>query len=195
MGKCGNVGMTNVETGGKEDAESDEQLVSADERATNPGRRGLGLEHGHDETKGSDTEAGDETTDHDLFPGRLGGDLDDETDGRDDAPERDGVSAAELVCDGSADESTDEGTDGEETDNQTGADVAETGTVGPMLAEAVKEVGHLQETRDLTGVVSEAVVVSVARIGHFGTRTYTMPPMEMRIPIAHERPVMRLSGE
>lgn len=91
-----------VEAGGEEDADGDEELVRADHGATDPGRRTLGLEHGHEERQGADTETSNlfeqvrdsnsvgELRDltypaahHDLDPVTVGGDLDDETYGDD----------------------------------------------------------------------------------------------------------------
>lgn len=145
-----------LQTRGEENAEGDEKLIGANEGTANPWRCGLGLEHGNNETESTDTEASDQAANHDLFPCSFSGNLDDETDGSDEAPEGDGVPATKLVGDGGGAQGTDEGTDGEETDDQTGADVAELdGAVGLVLAEPVEKVGHLQESGDLTRVIAK----------------------------------------
>lgn len=153
-----------VEAGGEEDTEGDEELVRADQGSSDPGRGGLGLEHRDDETEGADSKASDQATNHDLLPRSFSSDLDNETDGSNDAPKRDGQPAAEAVGNGSRDESADESTDGEEADDQAGADSAESGgSIGGFaLAEALEEVGHLKEAGHLTGIVSEATGVRKA---------------------------------
>lgn len=146
-----------VEAGGQEDAHGDEELVSADHGTSDPGRRRLGLVHGDKQTQGTNAQAGHESANHDLIPCRDRRNLDNETDGHNKTPERDGGPATNAVGDGCGHQGSDESTDGQESDNETGADIAEVlGAIRVGLAKSVQEIGHLKETRDLTSVVTEA---------------------------------------
>ena len=115
------------------------------------------LIHGNDQGTATNAKTGDPTTNDHLVPftgGRT--DLDDQSDVEDDTPERDGPLSAQLVGHGSTTEGTDQGTDREQTDNETGTDIAEgVGAIGTQFTIAFLVVLHLLETGDLTGVITE----------------------------------------
>lgn len=160
-----------VEAGSQEDTHGDEQLVAADQGTADPRRSSLSLVHGDKEGEGTNAQTSDQTADGDLVPGHFRGDLDDEADDSNKGSDGDGGLAADLVSDGSGDQGTHESTDGQNGHNEAGADVAEVvlghagggiddglaSRVELGLAEAAQVVGHGQETRDGTGIVTEAV--------------------------------------
>lgn len=133
-----------VEAGSEKDADGDEELVCTNHCASDPRRRTLGLEHGHKERQGADTETSNllehvrdsnlvgeirdltyPTTHHDLNPFTVGGDLDDETYGDDQVCQGDAVLAAKAVGNGSSTQSADERADGEKSDDEARADRTE----------------------------------------------------------------------
>lgn len=143
-----------VEAGSQEDAHSNEKLVGADQSTTDPRRRRLGLIHGHQETKSTNTEAGDQSTDHDLLPGRDGGDLNDETDGDHDTPEANGDATTNAISDRSSHQRADQCADGQQTNNETGSNVAKGIAVTRALSKTFQKVGHFQEARNLTSIIT-----------------------------------------
>lgn len=135
----------------------DEQLIRADHRATNPRGRRLGLVHGDQQGQGANAEASNETADHDLVPGGVGSDLDDETDGDNEAPEGDGWATADAVGDGGGDEGADEGSDGEQGDDEAGADDGEIGRpIGVSLSESFEDESPLSGLRSFDCVEGHA---------------------------------------
>ena len=91
-------------------------------------------------------------------------DLDNETDRQDDTPEGDAISPPDDICDRSTDKSTNQGANAEHSNNQTRSDIAKVvwhsrscALRRVELAETLEEVWHRQETRNLTGVIAEAI--------------------------------------
>lgn len=148
-----------VEAGGQEDSHGDEQLVGTDESATNPRGRRLGLIHGDQQTEGTDTKAGHQSTDHDLFPSSKGRDLNDKANRDDDTPETDGNAAADPISNRGSHESADQCANGQQTNNQARSDIAESVFVSLTLTKSFQKVGHLQETRNLTGIITARGVI------------------------------------
>lgn len=136
------------------DTESDEELVARDENTTENGGRRLRLVHGDDDGQGTDTNTGDKTADSELGPFRGGSDLDDCSDAGEKGGRRDGDTATERIGNLASDERTQKGTSGEKGDNNTLAvgfkDIAVSVVV---VGKPATEVGHIEETGDLTTVV------------------------------------------
>jgi len=145
---------TEVDNVGDEDAKGHEQLESADHGTTDLTGSRLGLVHGDDTGKSTDTQTGDPTTDGNLVPFVGGGDLHNDTDDVEEGPEGNGELAADSVGNGGSHKGTNHGTNGQKTDNKTIADVAEDVFTrsGIVLGEPHLEIGHSSETRDLTCV-------------------------------------------
>lgn len=104
-GAAGLVGVgAVVEARGEKDAQGDEELVRAHERAADPRRRRLGLEHGHHEAERADAQPCHQPAQHELHPRRRRRDLDDEADGHDAARQADGRAATQGVGQGRAEQ-------------------------------------------------------------------------------------------
>ena len=63
-----------VDAGGQENTESDEELVRRDQGATNMARSGFGHIHWHKKRESTDSEARDKASHHDLIPFMFRGD-------------------------------------------------------------------------------------------------------------------------
>ena len=115
------------------------------------------LIHGNDQGTATNAKTGNPTTNDHLVPFTGGGtDLDDQSDVENDTPESDGPLSAQLVGHGSTTEGTDQGTDREQTDNETGTDIAEgVRAIGTHFTIAFLVVLHFLETGDLTGIITE----------------------------------------
>lgn len=147
---------TVVDTVGDEDTEGDEQLVSGDEGTTGLAGRGLGLVHWRQDGEGTDAETVDKTADDNLVPLVRGSNTHDVADDVDDAPEGNGVLAAELVGDGGGDKSANQATSAKHGDHQTLPNVTEAQDAVLLgVTKVFPEVGHLCVTGDGTTFPSE----------------------------------------
>ena len=145
-----------VDQVGNEDPQRHEQLVAADHGPTDVPRCTLTLVHGDEQRATTDPQTGHPPADDHLPPVTCrGSHLNNDPNDQDHAPQGDGPLAAKSVGNGSSDQSTDQGTDGQQSDNETGADVAEVVLAVAVLPIPVQVVAHLLESGDLTSVVSK----------------------------------------
>ena len=135
-----------VEGGGEEDAHGDEELVRAHHGAADPGRRRLGLVHGHQQAQRADAQPGDEAPNHDLVPRRHGRNLHHEPDRRHQAPYRHRRLAPDAVRHGRRRQRPDERADGQQRHDEPRAHRRKVllPVVGVGHAEPLQEVGHLE---------------------------------------------------
>lgn len=141
----------------QEDTQRDEQLVRTDHGTSDMAGSALTLVHGNHERAATDSQTGHPTADDHLPPmARGSGNLNNQPHDRDDTPDSDGPPTADPVGDGGAAQRADESTDRQQTNNQTGTDIAE--VVFALLVEftvALEVVRHLLETGDLTSIITE----------------------------------------
>lgn len=138
------------------DTEGDEKLVRGDENTTDGLWCGLSLVHGNDDGKSANTDTLDETADGELSPVAGGGDFDQGTDHAEKGRGRDGVTTTNQVGQLTGDQGADERTSAEVGSDGTLADGGEAASArGIGLTETVTVIGHVEETGDLSGGVSE----------------------------------------
>ena len=145
------LGCAVVDHVGSPDTEGDKQLVGGDSGTTNALRDRLRLVHGDNCGKSSDTETSDETTHGELNPNALGSNLNDHTGDVGESGTRDGQTTTVCVGKRGGAQATEQGADTEQTNDGTltnGRELA-------VLAKPLQEIGHLEETRDLSRLVSE----------------------------------------
>lgn len=148
-----------VEAGGKEDTHCDEQLVCANQSTTNPRRCCLSLVHGHQKRQSPHAQSSYQTSNHNLIPRCTRSNLDDEANTTNKAPNADRKTSSDSICQRSCGQSADERTNRKQSNNQTRSNVAEViFTVTAVLAEASQEIWHFEEARDLTSIISEAIL-------------------------------------
>lgn len=146
-----------VDCRGGEDTDGDEQLVRADDGTTDVLWSRLGHVEWDDDGKGTDTKTGDPSSHGNTNPlSWTDGDLNDNADREDQSPEWNGALASDLVGEWTGAESTNKSTDREKSDDQTRSDVGPVVfAVWLLLSEALLEVVHLEETGNLSSIITE----------------------------------------
>jgi hypothetical protein len=120
------------------------------------------LVHGHQQTERTDTKASNKTTHHDLVPFICGGDLHNNAHANNGAPERNAVSAPNLVCNWGSDKSTEQRSNGQQSNDETRAHIGEVVcTVRVSLTKATHKVRHAEEAGNLTSILYARGQISV----------------------------------
>lgn len=148
---------TQVDAVRQENTEGHEQLVATDHGTTDMTGGTFTLVHGHEQRAATDTETSDPTANDHLVPVTIGrGNLNNQTDVEDNAPESNGPFSAQHISDGGCNQRTDHGTDGQQADNETGAHGAEcVRTFCVQFTIPLQVVAHFLEAGNLTRVISK----------------------------------------
>jgi len=106
------------DTGGEEETDGNVELVARDDGTTDLAGSNLGHVENDDGRDESDTETGDKTSSNNQTQTRVGSDLENDTDGEDDAAGNDGQTTSKVVGQVTSDDGTEECTGGEDRDDE-----------------------------------------------------------------------------
>lgn len=147
-GGAGGHGLgTVVDHLSRPDTEGDEQLVRSNEDTTDDPWSRLRLVHWHDDGEGANTNTVNTTTNGELGPRVLRGDLDNCTNHGEESGDGDGETTTDDISHLSGNKGSDKGTSAEQRSNGTLPDSSEVVLAsGVQLAEATSVVFHGEET-------------------------------------------------